>query len=407
MSFSLASAHRECAWYHSCALSHLMPPPPTGLDYRSAHLTSEMRRALVADDSRAGQTDAVAEVMVDARALGRPDVHGIHRAQCASLLGSGFGSGRSGGVRSSVRLSTAAATARLGWRLCMLMGLQPSNSSGSVPGAAGVATSLVCLVVGDGWCQRRSTDAASGSNGGGFGGSGRRHDAQRATIAAAAGQAAVVGQAAAVGRPPDLTRSMAEQLTADQAAALDPSSLAAMLRNDSALKAWQATKAQANPAWVRKVDHHVERELRQRLSDVNLRGLSVLCVGARAGGEVRALRSAGAFAVGIDLQPAADTNLVLVGDAERLQFADGSVDRVFTNILDHLPRLHRFAHEVARVLKPGGYFVADVHLQLRESDAWSVRDTGTPAFYRELATALQAAGLVQRCTATLTRASRR
>lgn len=87
---------------------------------------------------------------------------------------------------------------------------------------------------------------------------------------------------------------------------------------------------------------------------------SVLCLGARLGTEVRALRELGHFALGIDLEPGENNRWVLRGDFHALDFADGSVDVVYTNALDHVFDLQRVMGEVARVLKPGGAFVTDV-----------------------------------------------
>lgn len=87
---------------------------------------------------------------------------------------------------------------------------------------------------------------------------------------------------------------------------------------------------------------------------------SVLCLGARLGTEVRALHELGYFAVGIDLNPGADNAYVLPGDFHRLVFADGSVDAVYTNALDHVFELERVVAEVRRVLRPGGLFIADI-----------------------------------------------
>ena len=161
-----------------------------------------------------------------------------------------------------------------------------------------------------------------------------------------------------------------------------------MVQNETMLVEWQTSKARANPSWVQSIDKKVEAKTRARwawLLREELRGKSVLCVGARGGGEVRAFRSLGAFAVGVDLYPAAGTDLVLPGNAHYLQFASSSADFVFTNIMDHIPDLCQFASEVARVLRPGGLFFSDVLLQTLGQDSWAVRDTGTPAFYAFLA----------------------
>src|SRR5262249_34043378 len=87
---------------------------------------------------------------------------------------------------------------------------------------------------------------------------------------------------------------------------------------------------------------------------------AVLCLGARLGAEVRALVALGYFAVGVDVNPGPDNPYVLHGDFHHLVFADGTVDAVYTNAIDHVWDLEGFVREVRRVLRPGGVFVADV-----------------------------------------------
>jgi len=87
---------------------------------------------------------------------------------------------------------------------------------------------------------------------------------------------------------------------------------------------------------------------------------TVLCLGARLGTEVKALRQLGYLAVGIDLNPGADNVYVLHGDFHDLAFPTSSFDAVYTNALDHAFDLARILAEVRRVLKPGGLFVVDL-----------------------------------------------
>jgi len=87
---------------------------------------------------------------------------------------------------------------------------------------------------------------------------------------------------------------------------------------------------------------------------------TVLCLGARLGTEVRALRQLGYLAIGIDLNPGADNVYVLHGDFHDLVFPAGSFDAVYTNALDHVFDLGRILSEVRRVLKPGGLFIVDL-----------------------------------------------
>lgn len=88
----------------------------------------------------------------------------------------------------------------------------------------------------------------------------------------------------------------------------------------------------------------------------------VLCLGARQGTEVEVLRELGFHnAYGIDLNPGPENTLVRNGDFNRLEEADGSVDVVYSNSLDHALDLDAFFAEHARVLGPHGLALYDVH----------------------------------------------
>ncbi|HVT50189.1 MAG TPA: class I SAM-dependent methyltransferase [Dongiaceae bacterium] len=87
---------------------------------------------------------------------------------------------------------------------------------------------------------------------------------------------------------------------------------------------------------------------------------SVLCLGARSGAECAAFIKLGCFAVGIDLNPGTANRYVVTGDFHDLQYADGSLDVVYTNSLDHAFDLDRILKQVARVLKDGGRFIAEI-----------------------------------------------
>ena len=64
---------------------------------------------------------------------------------------------------------------------------------------------------------------------------------------------------------------------------------------------------------------------------------------------------------------------MLYGNALELQFADGTFDFVYTNIMDHISDWPKFLVEVKRVLRPrAGYFFND--LDQNPKDAWAVHD---------------------------------
>lgn len=111
-------------------------------------------------------------------------------------------------------------------------------------------------------------------------------------------------------------------------------------------------------------DQRFHAALTERLAGMPLdfRGRNVLCLAARQGSEVRAFIDQGAFAVGIDLNPGRKNRYVVVGDFHDLQFADASVDYVYTNSLDHAFDLDRILGEVRRVLKPDGGFIVEANV---------------------------------------------
>lgn len=102
---------------------------------------------------------------------------------------------------------------------------------------------------------------------------------------------------------------------------------------------------------------------------------SVLCLGARRGEEVKAFIELGHFAIGIDLNPGAAPEFVVVGDFHALNFADDSVDCVYMNCLDHAWDLDKILSEIRRVLKAEGLFVADIVYGYEEGFAVGNHDT--------------------------------
>ena len=102
---------------------------------------------------------------------------------------------------------------------------------------------------------------------------------------------------------------------------------------------------------------------------------TILCVGARLGGEVRAFKKLGVMAIGIDLEPGNRSEHVLVGDAHDIAFPAASFDALYVNVIDHIKYLDTFAREVKRVLKSGGRLVVD--MDRFPPDEWAVHDLRT------------------------------
>ena len=89
-------------------------------------------------------------------------------------------------------------------------------------------------------------------------------------------------------------------------------------------------------------------------------GQRVLCVGARRGEEVRAWRSLGHTAIGIDFNPGANNPDVQIADFHTLPFPEGHFTVVYSNSLDHAFDWMRAVAEWRRVLSPEGWLVLDL-----------------------------------------------
>ena len=89
---------------------------------------------------------------------------------------------------------------------------------------------------------------------------------------------------------------------------------------------------------------------------------NALCLGSRAGQEVKALQSLGIPAIGVDLVPFEP--YTIEGDIHDLRFDSGEFDLIFSNIFDHSLYPDRFCAEMERVLRPGGIII--LHLQIGE-----------------------------------------
>ena len=118
-----------------------------------------------------------------------------------------------------------------------------------------------------------------------------------------------------------------------------------------------------------------DREYRDKLRDrlletrVLVPGMSVLCLAARLGAEVRAFLDCGCFAVGLDLNPGKENKYVVFGDFHELQFPDQCVDIVFTNSLDHVYDIDKVLCEIKRVLKPRGRLIVEATNGIQEGYA--------------------------------------
>jgi len=124
--------------------------------------------------------------------------------------------------------------------------------------------------------------------------------------------------------------------------------------------------------WDRKIP--VFARFFQELKDKKLlqNTSKALCIGARVGQEVEALRRIGVVdSVGMDLVPYPP--LVVKGDFHNQPFPNDTFDFEFSNVFDHALYPQRFVAEIERTLKRGGVCVLHVALS-RRADKYSAND---------------------------------
>ena len=92
----------------------------------------------------------------------------------------------------------------------------------------------------------------------------------------------------------------------------------------------------------------------------NPSGSSVLCLGARDGVEVAALRKLGHLAIGIDIEFPSANSFVHYGDFHKIPYPDNIFDYVYMNVFDHVLNPDQVVEEISRILKVSGFFVLDL-----------------------------------------------
>lgn len=105
--------------------------------------------------------------------------------------------------------------------------------------------------------------------------------------------------------------------------------------------------------------HWREYRIEQHLPAAEL-GRKVLLLGCGDGGERPLLLDLGFEPVGLDIERS-KRGVDVLGDAHRLPFCTGAFDVVLSmQVLEHLHTPWAAVEEVARVLRPGGWFVGSV-----------------------------------------------
>ncbi len=125
----------------------------------------------------------------------------------------------------------------------------------------------------------------------------------------------------------------------------------------------QASKLDEKRRKIKKYDKVYEKQLISRYTGdrAMFDGKSMLCLGARLGGEVRAFLKVGCgHALGVDVNPGDDNEYVVYGDFHNLDFGDSSFNLLFTNCIDHVYDLDKFLEETTRVLSSDGVFIIEL-----------------------------------------------
>jgi len=93
----------------------------------------------------------------------------------------------------------------------------------------------------------------------------------------------------------------------------------------------------------------------------------IVGAGARQGTEVEVLRDLGFVnAYGIDLNPGPENPLVRQGDFMHMEEKTSSIDLIYCNCVDHAFNLEQFFAEHARVIKPNGYALYDLPVNVED-----------------------------------------
>lgn len=128
--------------------------------------------------------------------------------------------------------------------------------------------------------------------------------------------------------------------------------------------------------WQLKIDGF-KKEF-SKLSDFLTPEKKCLCLGARTGQEIVALKEMGIDdVIGIDIVP--HEPLVVEGDIHDLQYEDCSFDFVYTNIIDHSIKPEKMISEIERVLKNDGIFYLQIQVGLNQ-DEYTVFEVNDPIY---------------------------
>ena len=86
----------------------------------------------------------------------------------------------------------------------------------------------------------------------------------------------------------------------------------------------------------------------------------ILCIAARLGAEVHALRNLNYDAIGIDIFVTKNNKYVHYGEFEKIPYENKTFDAIYTNSVDHIFNIKKTVNEIDRVLKKGGYLLINL-----------------------------------------------
>ena len=113
-------------------------------------------------------------------------------------------------------------------------------------------------------------------------------------------------------------------------------------------------------------DTHLKK-FEEEFKNIDFLGVKkILCVAARLGTEVHALRNLNYDAIGIDIYVTKNNKYVHYGEFEKIPYEDKTFDAVYTNSVDHIYNIKKTVNEFDRVLNKDGYLLVNLMKGIEE-----------------------------------------
>jgi len=107
-------------------------------------------------------------------------------------------------------------------------------------------------------------------------------------------------------------------------------------------------------------DNHLKKFENEFKNIEYLEVKKILCIAARLGTEVHALRNLNYDAIGIDIFVTKNNKYVHYGEFEKIPYENKTFDAIYTNSVDHIFNIKKTVNEIDRVLKKGGYLLINL-----------------------------------------------